>query len=194
MILVAITGTVCSGKSFICDIIAKLGYPIFSCDDEIHKILKQENILEKIKEIFPQVIIENSINKKALAEIIFENQEAREKLEKTLYPKLFDEERKFIQRHKKKNIKILFFEVPLLYEKNLQSKYDNVIVTHAPKSVLIERAITRGIDRSLFQKIFNTQMSVSEKIDKADYVINTDISNEKLCLKIKKIIDSLVKV
>ena len=92
MILVAITGTICSGKSFISKIIERLGYPIFSCDEEIYKILKQKSTLKKISLEFPQVVSRNEVNKKKLAEIIFENLRSKQQIEAMLYPKLFDKQ------------------------------------------------------------------------------------------------------
>ena len=188
MILVAITGTICSGKSFVSKIIADLGYAVFSCDDEIHEILKQKNILKKIKQIFPQAVIETGIDKKILADIIFEVREKRENLEKILYPELFVRENNFVQKHKKKQSKVLFFEVPLLYEKDLQDKYNFVIVTHAPKDILIKRACNRGLNQKFFDNILASQFSSEEKISKADYIIDTTLSKSEIRTKIIDII------
>jgi dephospho-CoA kinase len=96
MILVAITGVVCSGKSFVGKIVARLGYQVFSCDEEIGKILKQKVVLNYIKQAFPTVMTDNGLDKKLLAEIIFNNPKSKETLEGILYPKLFARQSSFI--------------------------------------------------------------------------------------------------
>jgi dephospho-CoA kinase len=219
MILVAITGVVCSGKSFIGKIVARLGYPVFSCDEEIGKLLKQKAVLNKIKLAFPRVITEFGLDKKLLAKIIFDDLKSKEILEGILYPKLFARQSSFIsslrgaQRRGNTSfpsttedglpraannegvvvLQIAFFEVPLLYEKGLEEQYDVVIVTRAPKGVLIKRANERGIDQKVFSNILRNQLSSKEKEKRADYVIDTNVSTIVLEKKIKNIIGELCK-
>ncbi len=237
MILVAITGTVCSGKSFLGKIIKRLGYPMFSCDDEIHKILKKKEIMKKISAEFHSALPHPSsrrrpgpsttndppkgssfikyhplggvsvvlgpglrrddgvweINKKLLAEIIFRDPKARQKLEDILYPELFTRQDKFIAKLKKANCEIAFFEVPLLYEKNLESQYEHVIVTCAPPSVLVDRAVERKIDQKVFSNILENQMPSFEKEARADFVLNTNILAKELEKRIKETIKEILK-
>ena len=193
MILVAITGTICSGKSFISKIIKKSGYPVFSCDEEICKILNQKMVLKKLSLQFPQVLSENSVNKRLLAEIVFKDHERKQILEDLLYPKLFEKQNKFIETFKKRKSRIAFFEVPLLYEKNLEKQYSCVIVTYARVDIFARRAIDRKIDQKIFCNILKNQMPSKEKENRADYVINTGCSKKEVEDKIKEIINKIFK-
>jgi dephospho-CoA kinase len=194
MILVAITGNICSGKSFLLKIIDKLGYKVFSCDEEIAEILKKDTILEKIKEEFSGVIDGVVLNKKLLAEIIFNDAGSRKKLEAILYPELFYVEDKFIAKSKSNGEKIVFCEVPLLYEKNLEDKYDFVITSFAPEDVLLRRAERRKIDQKTFYNILKTQLPSIEKEAMADYAINTNVPEEALKNSIMRIIDRILSM
>ena len=194
MILVAITGSVCSGKSFMSKVIKNLGYQVFSCDEKIHKILKQKIILKKVKQVFSQAIVGNDISKKLLAEIIFNDLESRQKLEAILYPELFIRQDEFITKCKKAKQRIVFFEIPLLYEKNLQSKYSFVITTCAPKNILVKRADDKGMERKIFYGILKNQLSAQEKKKKANYVINTDCTENEIKEKIINTIKEILSL
>jgi len=193
MILVAITGNVCSGKSFVSKAIGKFGHPVFSCDIEIHKILNQKEILNKVGGVFPQVICGGEIDKKLLAKIIFKCSKSRQALEDILYPLLFAKQDKFIVKYEQMGTEIAFFEVPLLYEKHLESKYSYVIATHSPRSVLVERARERGVDLEVFSNILKNQLPDKEKIKRADFVIDTTQSRAVTIKEVKKIINEILK-
>ncbi|MEM6338748.1 MAG: dephospho-CoA kinase [Pseudomonadota bacterium] len=193
MILVAITGSICSGKSFIGQIASDLGHPLFSCDDEVHKLLKQKYVIGEIKKHFPQAVLNNKVAKKILAEIIFDNKRSREVIESILYPKLFKRESEFINKYHAKKAKIIFFEVPLLFEKNLQSKYSVIIVAHAPENILKKRAADRGIEKKLFYKILSLQIPSKKRIPRADYVIDTSLSIQQTREKIVNMIEIIKK-
>ena len=133
------------------------------------------------------------VNKRLLADIVFKDPKARQKLEVILYPKLFLRQDKFIAKLKKAKCEIAFFEIPLLYEKNLESQYDYVIVTCAPQSVLVERAVERKIDQKVFSNILESQMPSFEKEARADFVLNTNIPAKELEKRIKETIKEILK-
>ncbi|MBC7428299.1 MAG: dephospho-CoA kinase, partial [Bacteriovorax sp.] len=66
----------------------------------------------------------------------------------------------------------IVYDVPLLFEKNLNLKVDTSICTYAPRSVQIERLIVRDqITLDLAEKILSKQMDIEEKKKKADLFI-----------------------
>jgi dephospho-CoA kinase len=70
-IRIAITGGIGSGKSTVLNLIQELGYPVFSCD-EIYRVLrKSEDYLLGLKELFPQIFVNNSADFKKLSQIVF---------------------------------------------------------------------------------------------------------------------------
>ena len=192
MILVAITGNVCSGKSFLLKIIEGFDYKVFSFDEEVGKLLREKVILDKIKKNFPETINGLALNKKLLAEIIFNNEEKKRKLEEILYHKLFIRENKFIEKSKDNGEKIVFCEIPLLYEKKLEGKYDFIITSFVAEEILEQRAMERNIDLKMFHNILKNQLPSKEKEKRADYSVNTDASLISLQKEMRKLIDKIL--
>ena len=71
MYKIGITGSIGTGKSTIASMLSLLRIPIFDADKEIKNILNRQKIKNQIKEEWPQIIIQNVINKLELRSIIF---------------------------------------------------------------------------------------------------------------------------
>ncbi len=129
---IAITGGIASGKSTLLNNFATK-FPVFNCDNAIKQIYQKEEILEKIKKTFA---IEN-FSKPVLLKILLQRPENLKKLEAILYPELHKLMLEFERLARKKShsgqIKLTFFEVPLLFEKNLSHKYDSIVVIKSNK-------------------------------------------------------------
>ena len=128
-IRIAITGGIGSGKSTVLNLIQELGYPVFSCD-EIYRVLrKSEDYLFGLKELFPQIFVNNSADFKKLSQIVFNDKNELEKLNAYAHP--------LIVKHLMKNINSIqeglsFSEVPLLFECNLMECFDYIIIVKRP--------------------------------------------------------------
>lgn len=173
-VVIGITGGICTGKSSVLSVFRDLGHPVFSCDEEIKKLKKEDkNIILKIKKEFPGT----ERGGRRMAEIIFSSKEKKDKLEQILFPELEKKRKIFIEENKGKTV---FIEVPLLYEKKKEKDYKKIIVTICSQETQKQRAITRGINIVLLEKILKNQMPILEKSKKADYVINTDENYNKM--------------
>ena len=183
--IVAITGSICSGKSTILKEFGALGAPLLSCDEEIKKIkAKNKNVQKRILEEFSLASLDSS----NLAEIVFCDSQKMRLLEKILYPELDKKVKKFFEDNKER---IAFVEIPLLYEKKKEALYDKVIVASCSKEAQKQRAINRGLSVVMLEKILETQLSDQEKISRADYEINTETSVGELKNRIKKIYEEI---
>ena len=190
MYKIGITGSIGTGKTTIANIFALFNVPIFDADREIKKILKKEEIKQKIKNIWPLSVKKNKVDKLKLRKIIFSNNIEKKKLEKLLYPYLEIELKMFETTNYKKNI--LVYDVPLIYETRTEKRYDKILLAHCNKKIQRERVLTRDkISDTLFEKILASQLSFDDKIKFKPQVINT--SNKlflfiKVCLLLIKIL------
>ena len=161
LIKIAITGKIASGKSTISEIIKKLGFPVFESDKEVNKLFREQAVKIKIKELFFDKIDnlikkDGSINKVLLGDYVFFKEEELNNLENLIHPLLNQEKQKFIDSNKNK--KILFFDIPLLFEKKLFNEYNFIIYLHVKKKIQEERALKRKkMNKDKFEKILRTQ-------------------------------------
>ncbi len=160
-IKIAITGKIGSGKSTISEIIKKLGYSVFESDKEVDNLFNKKSVKKKIKDIFFDKINnlikkDSSINKALLGDYVFLKKDELKKLEKIIHPLISKQKQKFIDQ--KKNEKILFFDIPLLFEKKLFSQYNFIIYLHVKKKTQEERVLKRKqMSKEKLEKILDAQ-------------------------------------
>ncbi len=160
-IKIAITGKIGSGKSTISEIIKKLGYSVFESDKEVDNLFNKKSVKKKIKDIFFDKINnlikkDGSINKALLGDYVFLKKDELKKLEKIIHPLISKQKQKFIDQ--KKNEKILFFDIPLLFEKKLFSQYNFIIYLHVKKKTQEERVLKRKqMNKEKLEKILDAQ-------------------------------------
>ena len=121
---IAITGGIGSGKSTVLKILKDEGFSVFSCDEIYKEILSDKEYIQKICLAFPSVIENNAINKKKLADIIFNNKEKRALLDSIAHPLIMGRLREKMSQENG----LVFAEVPLLFESGYEHMFDGVIV------------------------------------------------------------------
>ena len=82
MYKIGITGSIGTGKTTIANIFALFKIPIFDADQEIKKILRKKEIIQKLKNIWPLAVKNNDIDKLKLRTIIFSNNHEKKKTRK----------------------------------------------------------------------------------------------------------------
>ena len=179
-IKIAITGKIGSGKSTVADIIKDLGYFVFESDREVDKLFNSNNIKNKIKTLFCKIKNltnkDGSINKNVLGEYVFSNKNELKNLEDLIYPLLNKERQKFI--NSKKTEKILFFDIPLLFEKKLFTEYNFIIYVYVKEKIQKERVLKRKkMNKDKLEKILEAQ-SYNLKDYQKFISINIDTSND----------------
>ena len=188
--IIAITGGYASGKTEILRVAKQIGFATFSCD-EISKELQQETFYKNLlKEKFGEEIFENGVlNTKKLASIVFEdlillnalNEIAHAQIEKRLFEKI-----------EATKSDIIFVEVPLLFECNMQSKFWKNILVVADFDARIERGQKRdnNTKQDVLQRI-NCQMSDKEKIALSDYVVYNNGDLNKLKTQFEEVLGKI---
>ena len=189
---VAITGGIGSGKSTVCDILRSLGYEVYSADQISHELYKDENIQEKIKNNFTQCIVEGEIDRKILSEIVFSDQSKKRKLEKIFHPKV-------IQRLKKRmsesHGKIIFAEIPLLFEGGFENEFDRVIVVIRPLKDRIKSVMERdGLSEQEVMARIKNQYNYEENSFSAHSIVYNQGDKEFIQQQVLKILDAKFNV
>ncbi|NLY71848.1 MAG: dephospho-CoA kinase [Clostridiales bacterium] len=182
MKLIGLTGGIGTGKSTVSEYLIELGYKVIDADKISREIVEPNSeTLNKIaKEFGDEILLQDgSLNRKKLADIVFSDPDKKALLDSIMHTKIIDI---IIERAKSyDNEKFVFLDVPLLYETNMDELVDMVWVVDADEETRINRIMIRDkLTREQAIDRINNQMSQSEKVKKADYVI--DNSGDKYTL------------
>lgn len=190
MLKIGITGGIGSGKSYVCQILEKMGYAIFYSDLEAKKLMIQnKELIQQIKNIIGEhAYLDNELNKPIIRNFLFQNEVNKEKLNALTHPFVYQEFEKWAIRIQKE---IVFNESALLFETDSYKRFNKTILVTAPEEIRIERLIKRdSLNIEEIKKRFNAQLDDSIKSKKADYIIEND--DKKLIIpQINKMLEQI---
>ncbi len=174
MISVGLTGGIGTGKTTVAKIFNVLGIPVFDADAEAKKMMNENNNIQtKIIQLFGKESYLNGVlNRKYIAEIVFNNVEKLEQLNAIIHPETIRLSNEWI--HKQTAVYCIK-EAALLFESGSAKGLDFVIGVFAPKALRIQRTMNRdGINAASVQLRMNKQLD--EEIAKkfCDFVIIND--------------------
>ncbi|XVN42850.1 MAG: dephospho-CoA kinase [Candidatus Rickettsia vulgarisii] len=186
MICSGITGSYASGKTFVLDYLANLGYITFSSDEHIKDLYKKP----EIQNIVLELLGIKTFDKKQIAEIIYNDDLAREKLQDFIHPFVVKQLSFFKQQNSESDI--TFVEVPLLFEAGFDQYFDFHITTFCSEKTRLERAKLReGFSLQTYNKISEIQLSQEIKMNKANFAIDTDVDLVNLDKQIVELIKKI---
>ena len=190
--VIGITGIFGSGKTTVSSILKNKGFPVISSDEIVHQLLKRKDIKDSvIKEFGKDILDENGeISRKRLGEIVFSDSNKMKRLEEIIHPEVFKEINRIILDYKKKKSKIIFVEIPLLFETKAESFFDKVIVVYAHPSVIKKRLQSKFSDEEI-ERRWRYQIPQEVKKEKADFVIDNSYSFQKTEKQVEKILEIL---
>ena len=189
--VIGITGGIASGKSYVCKEIEKLGYPLIDCDKVNHDLLAPGNsiYLKVINEFGRDYLNDDlTINRGKLAALVFSDKNMRNKLNNISHPLILEE----VNRQIALQDGLVFVEVPLLFECNLEDMFDKIVCVYVDKKTQINRLMARdGIEYEYATKKVESQLSLEIKKNKSDYVIDSSKGFDDTNIQILKLIDIL---
>ena len=196
-VVIGLTGGIGTGKSTVSQILKEKKFPVIDLDIISHKVIKFPKVVEKIVENFGKEVLEYNntgnwiVSREKLGRVIFGNREKRLILNSVMHPEILRIMREKILECKKEN-KIIFVEIQLLFEVQWEKEFDYILLVSAEKETQIKRILSRD-NRSKEEalNIINSQMSLDEKKKRSDYVIENDGNIQDLE---KKVDDFLKKI
>ena len=195
MIIVGLTGGIASGKSFVASYLKKIRIPIHESDvivKDIYNKPKKNFINYLKKEGFEKAIFKKKIDKKIIKEQIFKKKEKRKIIEKYIHNEVKKSREEFIKKNKKK--KIIFLDIPLLFENKLETICDYICSTTSPLKKRKIRALQRPLMKEkIFDQIVKIQETESNRKKKSHYLIDTSKTKIKTCLQVDNIIYDIFK-
>lgn len=182
MYIIGLTGGIASGKSTVSTMLAELGAYIIDADEIARTIVmpNQPAWHDIVAHFGSEILLpDGTINRRVLGEKIFKDKAERICLEKITHPYIEDQIQKNIAHAKLIGTNIVVLDVPLLFETGWQRMVDEIWVVYVEREVQLTRLIARN--KLTYQQAMDridAQMSLSEKVKKADVVIDNNLDIE----------------
>lgn len=173
---IGITGTIAAGKTSASILLRRRGFPVFNCDQYAKQTRHKGNIVyEQLLAEFGDVILDEAgdIDAKKLAQRIFQDEQARQKVNALTHPFIQQGMNRFFENHH--DMPFVFAEVPLLFEAGLQDYFDQILVVTTSEETAIQRMMEdRNYTIEEAKARFHSQYDPSYQIAHADQVIYND--------------------
>ncbi|MCB1116465.1 MAG: dephospho-CoA kinase [Chlamydiia bacterium] len=176
---IAITGGIASGKTSVCHILKTHGACTLNSDQIVHHLLEEDQrcINDVIALLGNGILTEGKIDRKKVAEIVFNDAKKLDALEKILHPKLFATIDKEYERVKEgKAFNCFVVEMPLVQEIEQTKKFDHIVAVIAKE----EHTKSRLSDPASYDLRMSRQWDPEKKAKHADYVIINNGTMEEL--------------
>tara|TARA_Y100000310_G_C20353378_1_gene655462 strand:- start:16 stop:657 length:642 start_codon:yes stop_codon:yes gene_type:complete len=209
--IIAVTGNFGTGKTSVANLFSKYGFKVINVDKLYHGIYNKDKVLRnKIKKEF------GTIKRNELKKIVFNDSSKLKKLNKITHPVIIKEmkkemssiikktminkynnkklimeksDKKYIEKKIKNNVNIVI-DIPLLFESKLEEMFDKIIVVKCSEKEQIKRTLKKGkYSKKEIKNIINSQMSLKEKIKKADFVVD----NSKMIKETEKQVKNIIE-
>jgi dephospho-CoA kinase len=174
MKVIGLTGGVGMGKSTAAAFFEKRGARIADTDQLARELVQPGQLaLAEIRTAFGDSVFsqDGQLRRDELANIVFEDAFARQKLEEILHPKIRQRWLAQVENWKRENCPLAIVVIPLLYETRATSHFDKVVCVACSENARHERLLARGWTNRQIEARISAQMPVAEKIAHADFVI-----------------------
>jgi dephospho-CoA kinase len=170
-----LTGGIACGKSAVAAHLRKRGVPVIDADALAREVVAvgTDGLREIIEAFGPRVLAsDGSLDRKALAAIVFTDDAKRKMLEHITHPRIGALGASRVQALAAEGHPLACYEAALLIENRLQDAFRPLVVVVAPKHVQIARIRARdGATEDEARARIEAQMSNEEKAKLADFVI-----------------------
>ena len=194
---VGITGGIGSGKTTFSNHLKKLGYLIHESDVVVSEIYNkpQKEFLRFVKEkISKDAVKHNKVNKAEITNVIFSNKKIKKLLERRIHKDVQNSRETFIKKHTKKKEKIIFADIPLLFENKLEKKFDLVICIISTKKNRTKRVLkNKKFTKENLNKIFKAQTTDKERRKHSQIIINNNKTKKDFIFSVEKVLRRLIK-
>ncbi|MEE8410088.1 MAG: dephospho-CoA kinase [Myxococcota bacterium] len=182
MRVIGLTGGIASGKSTVRRRLEEHDVRVLDADAVYHELITSKNgepspLAHSVGERFPGVLADDgNLDREALGRVVFTGtlaNENRRALEAITHPAVAQEVGRRTQALRESGCPLVIYDVPLLYERRLETGMDGVIVVWVPEALQIERLMARdGIGEDDARLRLGSQLPLDEKKRRATWVID----------------------
>lgn len=164
---IGLTGGIASGKTQVSNYLIGLGATVLDADAISRALTAPAGVaLAPIRARFGSdvFLVDGTLNRAALADVVFQNPEKRKELNAIIHPLVFEELSRCLAAAKQKGLKRIVLDVPLLFESGYDKMVDEIWIVYATLDQQIRRLIARdALTPSQAQARLASQMTFEEK-------------------------------
>lgn len=187
--IIGLTGGIATGKSTVSNLLIEKGYKLIDADKIAREVVEIDKpaYLKIVEEFGESILLEDkTIDRKALGNIIFNDNFFREKLNQITHPHIFKTIKLNIHKLCKEE-SIIFLDIPLLFEqfdllKEYDIRFNEIVLVYVDEKTQIERLVNRDfISKEQAINKIRSQMPIVEKRSRSSKTIDNtgDIENLK---------------
>jgi dephospho-CoA kinase len=187
-VYLGLSGGIGSGKSTVAKILADLGAVVIDADVIAKEVLEPNQAgYQRAIEVFGESILDSDlrIDRKRLAELVFQNSDELAKLEAIVHPAVIARVAQI--RNSLPESTVVVYDTPLLFEKNLQGQFDKVLIVVTDSEHRKARLIERGLEITDIEARIANQATDAQRRTVADFVIENNGSPEQLHDQVTKV-------
>lgn len=188
---IGLTGGIASGKSTVADLFAKLGVAVIDTDVISREVVAPgQPALQEIRQKFGDAVLDESgqLDRSAMRQVIFSDDDARHHLEAIVHPKIQEETLRQADTAQGDYILIV---VPLLVDSALRDQVDRILVVDCDETTQMQRLLARDAEsEDQARRILSAQASRTEQLAIADDVIENNSTLEALSTQVSAFDDS----
>ena len=192
--IIGITGGIASGKSTVTEFLRQKGFQVVDADAVVHQLQKPSGRLFQIlvEHFGEKVLLENGeLNRPLLASLIFSNPEEQEWSKRT-QGEIIREELAALRNQFAQTEALFFMDIPLLFEQNYASWFDETWLVYVNRDVQLERLMKRDqISKEAAESRLNSQWPLERKISLASHSLDNNGNQEQLIAQVVQLLEEM---
>ena len=190
--IIGITGGIASGKSTVTNFLRKQGFQVVDADAVVHQLQKPGGRLFEalVKHFGPEIILENGeLNRHLLASLIFSNPEERE-WSRITQGEIIREELATLRDQLALTEEIFFMDIPLLFEQDYVSWFDDTWLVYVDRDVQVERLMKRDqLSKDEAKSRLAAQWPLEKKKDLASHILDNNGNQDQLLTQVRILLE-----
>lgn len=193
MKVIGITGSLATGKTTIAHCLRNMDIPVHDADFVAGKTLLNPETQGILKRFCPEAF-SGGFHKHILRDWAYRASDHLDHLERLIHPQVQEDRHQFLHRAYEQQKTFVALDIPLLYEKGLDSLCDWVIIAYCSKPVQVQRILhSKHLNPAQMDFVLSRQMPLGEKLLRGDCIVRTDIPQKTLKRNIQSLWEGLRK-
>ena len=192
--IIGITGGIASGKSTVTEFLRQKGFQVVDADAVVHQLQKPGGRLYQVlvEHFGEKILLENGeLNRPLLASLIFSNPEEQEWSKRT-QGEIIREELDALRNQLAQTEALFFMDIPLLFEQNYASWFDETWLVYVNRDVQLERLMKRDqISKEAAESRLNSQWPLERKISLASHSLDNNGNQEQLIAQVVQLLEGM---